>query len=327
MGDRIDELLDKLKTADRGVIRASVIDELTQSRDPKVLRPLVEALNDNETLVRWNAIKALGNFGDDAGRLLLKMLNTEDRYMRRNIIQALGEIGGDAVTDQLIRMLMFDESDTNVLIEIIRALHKLQPDRAVEPLITILKSRDWEMKWRAIHTLGKIGNPRAIEPLLEMMDDPDPDIRWAANAAVENIKNASEAESATADNVASVSPPKKLPAIPDRPPDKIKGPKKELALTTSVDGKKTIVHVDGDLTTENVGAFNGFIDGVISMTSNPVTIDLKNCSFIDSYALGALNNSRKKLKARKLNLYLTGLTPQVKRVFIATKLDSLFDIK
>lgn len=324
MADRIDQLIEKLKTTDRGVIRASMVDELGQSRDPRALRSLVEALNDGETLVRWNAIKGIGNFGEDAARLLLNMLNTDDKYMRRNIVQALGEIGGDIVTDELIRRLMFDESDTNVLVEIIRALHKLAPDRAVEPLITVLQSKDWEMRWRSIHTLGKIGNPRAIEPLLEIMNDQDPDIRWAANAAIENIKAAEL--SRTEETSEQQAERKAIPSIPDKP-RRPASSSKELSLSTSSTPGKVIVNVDGDLNADNVSNFTGFVDGIISISQDSMIINLSKCSFIDSFALGALNNIRKKLKARKSTLSLTGMAPQIKRVFVATKLDALFEIK
>ena len=96
MSDRIETLIEKLKTSDRDAVKSSIIEELASIGDHRALRPIIEALGDNETLVRWKAIKALGHFGKDASNLLLKMLNTEDVYMRRNIVQALGEIGGDA---------------------------------------------------------------------------------------------------------------------------------------------------------------------------------------------------------------------------------------
>ena len=321
MPDQVETLIEKLKTTDRGVIQASLIEQLGSLRDHRAMKPIIDMLNAEEAIVRWHAIKALAGFGDDAGRVLLKMLETDDRYMRRNIVQALGEIGGEEVTDQLIRMLMFDESDKNVLIEVIRALHRIAPARAVEPLITVLKSKEWEMKWRAIHTLGRIGDPRAIEPLLEMMNDVDPDIRWAASVAVDNIKNLEinkGLDPGVAENAA--------PSLKERPARPAPRKQRELALTTSAPIGEIVIHIDGELTADSSKIFSGFVQGVISTSTDPIRLDMTKCDFVDSFALSTLNNLRKKLKAKKRSLKLSGLNPNILSVFKATRLDTLFEI-
>jgi len=234
----------------------------------------------------------------------------------------LAEIGGEEVEDLLIRMLMFDESDKNVLVEVIRALHKMRPARAVDPLITVLKMNEWEMKWRAIHTLGSIGDPRAIEPLLEMMNDPDPDIRWAANVAVDNIK-----QHEIQKEMDPGKPERPAPALPEKPASGGRKPARDLALSTSAPVGVVRVHVDGELTAANAREFKGFVQGVISASGDPVELDMSSCDFVDSYALSTLNNIRKMLKQKRRSMKLTGLNPNVKSVFAATRLDSLFEIE
>jgi len=203
MTDRLDELVVKLKDSSKDVVKASIVEAIGQIQDPRAVKPLIEALNDEEMLVRWNAIKGLARFGEDAVAPLLRAMDTADRFKRRNVVQALGELGGDEVVDRLIRMLMFDESDQMVQVEVIRALDRIRDARSVDPLITVLKMDNWEMRWRTIHALEHLGDPRAIEPLLEVMNDGDKDIQWAAYMAIEGIKSARDRVPADAAATAS----------------------------------------------------------------------------------------------------------------------------
>jgi len=50
------------------VIKSSVIEELGSIGDHRALVPLIESLNDSDTMVRWKAIKTLGLFGGDRRR-------------------------------------------------------------------------------------------------------------------------------------------------------------------------------------------------------------------------------------------------------------------
>ncbi len=320
MSDRVEVLIKKLNSTDRGIIKASVVDELGSTGDRRGLRPIIDTLSDADAIVRWNAIKAVAKFGDDAVRILINRLDTADRYLRRNIIQALGELGGSDVTDRLIRLLMFDETDKDVLIEVIRSLQKIRSPRAVEPLITVLKMDDWEMKWRAIHTLGNIGDPRAVEPLLEVMNNSDPDIKWAANVAIENIKRAE-----TKRETDPSAPARPVPALQPRSPHSRK--LSDIGLTTSAPLGRIVIHVKGELNSENSQIFRGYVEGVISTSTDPLELDLAQCDFIDSFALGVLNNIRKKLKSKKRTFKLSRMNPHVRDIFKTTKLDTIFEIE
>ncbi len=323
MPDQVQKLIEKLKSSDRDVVKASIIEELGNTGDHRALKPLVESLNDGDALVRWNAIRAVAGFGADSVALLFRTIESGDRFARRNVVQVLGEVGGEDVVDRLIRMLMFDESDHDVMIEIIRAMHKLRPERAVEPLITVLKMSDWEMRWRAINTLGHIGDPRALEPLLAVMEDEDPDIRWAAAIAVENIKNRAlkrDAEPDSQPRASDTLPPASLPV-------ERKKPARDLAVSASQKNGWTVVKAEGEMISTNSASFRSYVDGVVSVSSGPVEIDLSDCDFVDSLALGHFNAIRKKLKSKNRKMKISGMNPNLKQMFKATKLDELFAIE
>lgn len=317
MPDPVEHLIEKLKSSDRDVVKSSVIEDLGRSGDHRAIKPLISTLNDSDMLVRWNAIQALAKFGADSLPALMKALESDDKFARRNVVQALGEVGGEETVDKLIKMLMFDESDSTVLIEIIRALQKLKPERAVGPLITILKMNDWEMKWRAIHTLGQIGDTAAMEPLLVVMNDEDPDIRWAASVAIENIKkktlSGADAGSSKASSPLVAPPP--VPSVPA-----------ELNMTTNVKGAEITVCISGDINYTNAANFRSYVEGVSSASAGTIILDLSDCHFVDSFGLSQFNTIRKKLKTKNRVLKITGMDPNLRLTFEATKLDELFVI-
>lgn len=325
MADRLDELVEKLRDSSKEVVKASVVEAIGQLGDPRAVKPLIEALNDEEMLVRWNAIKGLARFGEDAVAPLLRALDTADRFKRRNVVQALGELGGDESVDRLIRMLMFDESDQMVLVEVIRALDRIRDSRSLDPLITVLKMDNWEMRWRAIHALEHLGNPAAIEPLLEVMNEGDKDIQWAAYMAIEAIKTAQDRAAA----------PPAMADEPDPTPrpsrsaikEQTRNLKAELNLSAEPKADRVIVRVSGDLFSSNIDMFTGYVDGIISVNKMGIELDMSQCAFLDSFALSRLNILRKKLTSKNRIFTLSGLRPNVKAVFTATKLDQLFEIR
>jgi anti-anti-sigma factor len=326
MTDRLDELVVKLKDSSKDVVKASIVEAIGQIQDPRAVKPLIEALNDEEMLVRWNAIKGLARFGEDAVAPLLRAMDTADRFKRRNVVQALGELGGDEVVDRLIRMLMFDESDQMVQVEVIRALDRIRDARSVDPLITVLKMDNWEMRWRTIHALEHLGDPRAIEPLLEVMNDGDKDIQWAAYMAIEGIKSARDRVPADAAATASETDPAPRPTR-STVKEQTKNLKPDLSLSAETKPDRVIIRLVGDLFSSNIDMFTGYVDGIISVNKTGIELDMSQCAFLDSFALSRLNIMRKKLTSKNRKFILSGMKPNVKAVFTATKLDQLFEIR
>jgi HEAT repeat protein len=61
-------------------------------------------------------------------------------------------------------------------------------ERAVNPLLVILKDRDWVMRNHAAEALGEIGDPRAINGLITALEDPHSYVRSNAITALGNLK-------------------------------------------------------------------------------------------------------------------------------------------
>ena len=102
---------------------------------PAVL-PLVNALKDDNSSVRWDAAEALGKIGDArAVPPLDDALKDDNSSVRRAVIEALGKHGAAAVS----------------------------------PLIGALKNGDDDARWTAARMLGKLGDARAVPALLDAL--------------------------------------------------------------------------------------------------------------------------------------------------------------
>jgi len=186
---------------------------------------------------------------------------------------------------------------------------------------------NWEMRWRAIHALEHLGDPAAIEPLLEVMNDGDKDIQWAAYMAIEAIKAAQDRATAP---LAQAPAPDPIPAPrPSRSDFKqqARNLKAELNLSAEPKADRVIIRVAGDLFSSNIDMFTGYVDGIIAVNRLGIELDMSQCAFLDSFALSRLNILRKKLASKNRKFVLSGLKPNVKAVFTATKLDQLFEIR
>lgn len=107
------------------------------------LEPLIAALKDKDAKVRWLAVSALTDIGD--------------------------ERAVESVSVAVIAALKDDDTD-----ERLRAAVHLgeNPDaRAVEPLIAALKDKDANVRMEAVSALGDIGDERAVDPLIIVLRD------------------------------------------------------------------------------------------------------------------------------------------------------------
>jgi len=149
--DDVTSLIQKLNNDDL-LIRLNAIKALGDARDARAVEPLVAALGDkNCGCAASNALVKIGNTSVEP---LIAALKDENMIARRNAAKALGEI---------------------------------KDPRAVKPLITTLKDEDATVRWQAVKALGEIKDPRAVEPLVSTLKDDNTIVRWHAAKALENI--------------------------------------------------------------------------------------------------------------------------------------------
>jgi len=180
------------------------------------VRPLLNALDDQEVTIRKRAVEALGKIrNNQAEGPLVKMLDDKAPDVRTLAAEALDNIHWKPKTEQeriayYIARGYWDSlilSDVSAIESLIAALEnesintrvnamitlgKIGDARAIEPLIKILKDKilkdeDVTLRETAAMALGEIGNVRAVEPLIEVLDDANANVRIAAITALGKI--------------------------------------------------------------------------------------------------------------------------------------------
>jgi HEAT repeat protein len=148
-----------------------------------IVPPLIEALDDADADVRYNAIAALGKLRDPrAIEPLFACLQHPDPEMAYCAVSALANIGDPQLTKPLCNLLREDDPWLRRCVAM--ALGKMGHPRAVKPLIYSLRDPEPEVRrWAAI-SLGQIGDQRAAEALYERLDDAIENVRLAAREAL-----------------------------------------------------------------------------------------------------------------------------------------------
>ncbi|MCW4032078.1 MAG: HEAT repeat domain-containing protein [Candidatus Bathyarchaeota archaeon] len=146
-------------------VRVEVANALGKIRDPRVVEPLLGALTDQDINVKEKAWDALQKSCDarDINSLIEALHNSETRDYAARI---LGKIGKPAV-ESLIRAL--ENNEYFVRVSVIEQLGRIGDERAVDPLIELL--RDQDLMTLAVEALGRIGDERAVDPLVKLYEE------------------------------------------------------------------------------------------------------------------------------------------------------------
>ena len=139
----------------------------------KDVQGLIQALNDDNPMVRRAAVLALGNLGDSKAivPLLDALENVTWKLTAKHgaeVATALGDIGDSRAVEPLIRAIETADFDF-FREEAIKALGKICDLRAFEPLIKALNHEKSPTRNYAAGALGMLGDKRAVEPLLDYM--------------------------------------------------------------------------------------------------------------------------------------------------------------
>ena len=149
---------------------------------------LVEALIDNDWLVRYSTIKALKEIKSEKAvqslidllqEISLKksengLLKDEDYYLQYSAIKALGKIKSEKAMKPLIGLL--NEKCTNVNDAAREALINIDSEKAIKMLIDALGDKDWSIRFGAVKALGEVKSEKAVQMLIDALRDKDSNI-------------------------------------------------------------------------------------------------------------------------------------------------------
>lgn len=118
---------------------------------------------------------------------VIRALGVDAYDLSRVAVEALGKIGDPRAVEPLIEMMRHREFSYRI--SAVQALIDIGGP-AVEPLIKALESQDPDIRLNAVKALGEIKDLRAIKVLTERLKDENKSVREAAEAAVVKIQKA-----------------------------------------------------------------------------------------------------------------------------------------
>jgi HEAT repeat protein len=117
---------------------------LGKIRDPRAGPALINALRDTSPRVRERAASALQEIGPAVADQLRNVLTDEDTGVRINAARILGEFKDTASVEPLIQAVLVDIAEDKswlFRVEVAKALGKIKDPRAIDPLNTLLSDR------------------------------------------------------------------------------------------------------------------------------------------------------------------------------------------
>lgn len=99
----------------------------------------------------------------------------------------------------------------------------------------------------------------------------------------------------------------------------------ELKVDFKKDGELLFVDLQGDLDINSNKEFKEKVNSVQGVKK--IIVNCENLSYIDSTGLGAFISIYKNIKEKGEKLVITGLKPHIKKIFLITDLDKVFEIE
>ena len=188
----VDALIRALKDGDP-TVRAAAAEGLGNFGDPAAIGPLTQSIFDNSSAVRIASAKALGMLkGHDATVALCNRLTDAVPEVAVAAATALAEVADPASVEDLIKAVVKPNAPTALVAAAAGALGKIRDPRAAGTFITLLASKQENIRWSAVDGLGSVGGRAAVQPLTPVaLKDPNAQIREAAIAALARIGDAS----------------------------------------------------------------------------------------------------------------------------------------
>lgn len=185
----MDEAIVKLTDSDVEVRKAAV-NSLEGVEDESIIEPLIEAMKDENTLVRHKAAENLGKMGDLPVDRLIEVVNNEKGEYKRFASFALKTIGSEKATAYFSEAI--NDADFGVRKLAVRALGELKTTDKIGDIETLmLEEEDWGVRIAAIRALGDMEVEEAIFSIKKARrKEKDKDFKKAANKAIKKIEKA-----------------------------------------------------------------------------------------------------------------------------------------
>lgn len=185
----LDHLISVLRHDTAAKVRRLAACGLGLSKSVKAIYPLIDALDDEDERVRWDAAVALAKIGPQVRKPLIVAALYGCERVRLGAVNALAWIR-DPWAMRILKVKLND-NDAEVRARAAFALGWIGSLKAVEPLKRALRDRDAEVRLQAVVALGWLRDPASVAYLFPLLDD---SIEWVPYAVVEALSNIGTAE-------------------------------------------------------------------------------------------------------------------------------------
>lgn len=141
-------------------VRSEMLSYIAEKSGPEIVRLMIPGLNDINPAVRTKAVQSLTNLGTKAVEKLIEFLpDQKSPFARAGIAEVLGNIGDDRALVPLMRLLK--DEDDRVITSAVMALAELGNTDAIDPMTQLLKHPEEPVRIQVIAALQKLGyDPR-----------------------------------------------------------------------------------------------------------------------------------------------------------------------
>jgi len=156
---------------------------LGQTKNPRAIQPLIEALADFDKSVREQATLALSSIGKAAIEQLTAAMKEKKWETRYRAAEALGKIADERVVQPLIKALQDNRDHVRYMAA--KGLRELGDSDAIEPMIILIKDENRYVRMMAATVLGTIGGKKVNTALRNALEsEEDEKVKEAINEAI-----------------------------------------------------------------------------------------------------------------------------------------------
>ncbi len=161
------------------------------AKDNSVLEFIIEALVDEDSVVKLNALEAIGNIAGEKDIIpVVLLLKNSDSDVRAKAIEAIARVGREKAAKHITPLLC--DPVSSVRKKAAEILGNLGSKESVEPLIRLLKDNDEGVAAEVILSLGGIGDRGGISPLIAALKDKKRTIALRSRAIFSLIRISAE---------------------------------------------------------------------------------------------------------------------------------------
>jgi HEAT repeat protein len=156
---------------------------LGQTKNPRAIQPLIEALADFDKSVREQATLALSSIGKAAIEQLTAAMKEKKWETRYRAAEALGKIADERVVQPLIKALQDNRDHVRYMAA--KGLRELGDSDAIEPMIILINDENRYVRMMAATVLGTIGGKKVNTALRNALEsEEDEKVKEAINEAM-----------------------------------------------------------------------------------------------------------------------------------------------